>query len=310
MQKHPSEYTGSPERLDQAAELRTLCRREETHRPWTATRCVAIGSGKGGVGKTMVSVGLAMTLSERGHRVLLFDGDMGLANVDIQMGLVPEFTLQDVIFGRCSMAQARLSVENGPDVLVSASGAPDLADLSEARRRLFITDLFRFASQYDYFLIDTGAGIGHGTTDFLAASPEVLLVLTNEPTSLMDVYALIKTLHLRGSGQGMGIIVNMVDSLDEGERVFTKLQAIVKQFIGSDLEREGIILHDRRVSEAIRHQQSIVRYAAQGGVAHCLRDLAKRLESRPRRKNCALDMERFARQWSFTEFLQPKREEA
>lgn len=296
--------------MDQAAELRTLRRHEETRRPWTATRCVAIGSGKGGVGKTVVSVGLALALSERGHRVLLFDGDMGLANVDLQMGLVPEFTLQDVIFGRCSMARACLPVENGPDVLVSASGAPELADLSEARRRLFITDLFRFASKYDFFLIDTGAGIGRGSTDFLAASPEILVILTNEPTSLMDVYALIKTLHLRGAGQGVGVIVNMVDSLDEGERIFDKLSAIARHFIGADLEREGIILHDRRVSEAIRRQQSIVRYAAEGGVAHCLRDLAKRLESRPRRRTQPPDMERFARQWAFTEFLQTKREES
>lgn len=292
------------ENNDQAAELREWHRRELARRPMTQTRCIAIGSGKGGVGKTVVSVGLSLALCERGQRVLLFDGDMGLANVDLQMGLVPAYTLQDVIFGRCPIEQACVAVEGGPDVLVSASGAPELADLSEARRKIFIEELFGFASKYDYFLIDTGAGIGRGSTDFLAASPEVLVILTNEPTSLMDAYALIKTLHLRGAGQGMGVIINMVDSLDEGERVFAKLNAIARQFIGAELALEGILVHDRRVSEAIRRQQSIVQYAADGGVAHCLRDLAKRLEGHARRKVGAPDMEQWAKQWAFTEFLQ------
>lgn len=293
---------------DQAAGLRSVRQRSNAPRVMDSTRCVAIGSGKGGVGKTVVSVGLSMALSELGHRVLLFDGDMGLANVDLQMGLVPEFTLQDVIFGHCPMDQACISVEKGPDVLVSASGAPELADLSDSRRRLFIEDLFRFASRYDYFLIDTGAGIGRGSTDFLASSPEVLVILTNEPTSLMDAYALIKTLHLRGSAQGMGVIVNMVDSLDEGERVFEKLSSIARQFIGAELQLEGIIVHDRSVSEAIRRQQSIVQYAAQGGVAQCLRDLARRITARPRSLIERPDMERWARLWAFTEFLRTENE--
>ncbi len=292
---------------DQAAGLRALANRGVT-RPVAAgtTRCVAIGSGKGGVGKTVVSVGLSLALCERGFKVLLFDGDMGLANVDLQMGLVPEFTVQDVIFGHCPLEKARLSVEGGPDVLVSASGSPELVDLSPARRRLFIEDLFRFASNYDFFLIDTGAGIGRGSTDFLAACPEVLVVLTNEPTSLMDAYALIKTLHLRGEAHGLGVIVNMVDTLEEGERVFGRLNDIARQFLGLTLSLEGVLVYDRRVSDAIRRQQSIVRYAGDGAVAHCLRDLAGRLGNRRRAQARPPDLDQWIKQWEVSAFLATK----
>ena len=288
---------------DQAAGLRALQSKGTGSGTFGGTRCLAIGSGKGGVGKTAVSVGLSLAFSELGRRVLLFDGDMGLANVDLQMGLVADYTLQDVLFGQCSLEQACVRVENGPDVLVSASGAPELVDLSPARRRLFIEDLFRFASRYDLFLVDTGAGIGRSTTDFLAACPEVLVVLTNEPTSLMDAYALIKTLHLRGQGQSIGVVVNMVDSLDEGEDLFAKLDAIARQFIGAVLTLEGVIVFDRSVSDAIRTQRNIVRYASNGAVARCLRDLASRLVSRPRRAAPRLTLEQWMAQWERSQFL-------
>ncbi len=299
-----SDHDIQADHTDQAAGLRTLTEHiaPAPKGPGT-TRCVAIGSGKGGVGKTVVSVGISMALSEMGRRVLLFDGDMGLANVDLQMGLVSEYTLQDVIFGQCALEQACQHVENGPDVLVSASGSPELADISPARRRMFIEDLFRFACDYDYFIVDTGAGIGRSTTDFLAACPEVLIVLMNEPTSLMDAYALIKTLHLRAGGQGMGVIVNMVDSLDEGEQLFEQLNGIARQFIGAPLTLEGVIVYDRRVSEAIRKQHSIVQYASNGGVAQCLRELAGRLAARPRRFAPRPTLEQWIAQWENSEFL-------
>lgn len=296
-----------PERTDPTADQAAGLREARVPIPATfsGTRCIAVGSGKGGVGKTAVSIGLSMAFSELGRRVLLFDGDMGLANVDLQMGLVADYTLQDVVFGQCTLEQACQRVEQGPDVLVSASGAPELADLSPARRKLFIEDLFRFASRYDIFLVDTGAGIGRSTTDFLAACPEVLVVLTNEPTSLMDAYALIKTLHLRAQGQSLGVIVNMVDSIDEGEELFAKLDAIARQFIGASLTLEGVIVFDRRVSDAIRSQRSIVRYASNGAVARCLRDLAGRLVGRSRRMAPRLSLEQWMAQWECSVFLNP-----
>jgi flagellar biosynthesis protein FlhG len=274
-----------------------------------STRCLAVGSGKGGVGKTVVSVGLSIALAEQGKKVLLFDGDMGLANVDLQMGLVSEYTLQDVLFGHCRMEQACVHVEGGPDVLISASGSPELVDLSDARRALFIEELFRFASQYDFFIVDTGAGIGRSTMDFLAACPEVYVVITNEPTSLMDAYAVIKALYLRSAGQHVGVVVNMVDTLHEGEALFDRLNTIAKQFIGASLSLEGIVVYDRRVSEAIRQQRSIVNYANNGRVACCLRDLAGTLLSQRRSRSGKWTFEQWMTQWKQSEFLKPTEEE-
>ncbi len=307
----PSEMnTGHSEHEDQAAGLRQQSSRSFLSSFSGSNRCIAVGSGKGGVGKTVVSVGLSLALSEAGHKVLLFDGDMGLANVDLQMGLIPEFTVQDVIFGHATMSQACLHVEGGPDVLVSASGAPELVDLSPARRRLFIEDLFRFAASYEYFLIDTGAGIGGGSTDFLAACPEVLVVLTNEPTSLMDAYAVIKTLHVKGASKGLGVVVNMVDSLDEGEMVFDRLNGIAQQFLGLTLTLEGVLVYDRRVSEAIRHQESIVRYASGGAAAQCLRALSRKIVMRPRVMKPSPDLERWVMQWERTALLGAGKDQA
>jgi len=287
--------------MDQAAGLRSDGPAKAVS--FNSTRCLAIGGGKGGVGKTVVSVGLSTALTERGKRVLLFDGDMGLANIDLQMGIVPEYTLQDVLFGQCPMEKACVHVENGPDVLVSASGAPELVDLSDARRGMFIDELFRFASQYDFFIVDTGAGIGRSTMDFLAACPEVYLVLTNEPTSLMDAYAVIKTLHMRSEGQHLGVVVNMVDTQHEGEALFEKLNAISQQFIGETLSLDGVVVYDRRVSEAIRRQQSIVRYAQNGRVACCLRELADQIMIRPKRSAQKWTLDQWVAQWQKSEFL-------
>lgn len=289
---------------DQAAGLRNVSSRQAVAGKASRVRCMAIGSGKGGVGKTVVSVGLSMALSEMGYRVLLFDGDMGLANIDLQMGLDPVHTIQDVIFGNCSLENACIKVPSGPDVLVAASGAPELADLGNARRQMFIEELVGFAAGYDFFIVDTGAGIGRGTTDFLAACPEVLVILANEPTSLMDAYALIKVLRMRESKSSLMTVVNMVDTLDEGERISERLNAITNQFLGIKLQLAGIITYDRRVSHAIRVQQSIINYAERGAVAHCLRELAGKIINNPSRtKRRGVQLEEWLEQWAATDFL-------
>ena len=155
--------------------------------------------------------------------MLILDADLGLANVDIQMGLEPTRTLQDVVFSNCSLEDAVVHVPNGPDVLPSSSGTPEMADMGNARRQMLADDLLRFAANYDFLLIDTGAGIGKGVTTFLAAAPEVLIVVANEPTSIMDAYSLIKVLHRATPCPRIRIVANMVRSLEEGERLAERL---------------------------------------------------------------------------------------
>lgn len=265
---------------DQASSLRTqvLAGKPPAARG-RRLRCIAIGSGKGGVGKTMVSVGLSYGLVSAGFRVLLVDADLGLANVDLQIGVDPQFTLQDVVFGKCSLEQAVLSVNGGPDVLAAASGSAELVDMGSARRQMFVDQLVKFAAAYDFLIIDVGAGIGQSVTAFLCAVPEVLVVLANEPTSLMDAYALIKTMAKSPAPPLMMAVINEVRSMDEGIQLAERLNIITGRFLKLELPLAGIIPYDAAVGDAIRARQSIVKYAPNSLPSCALRDLAETLTS-------------------------------
>jgi flagellar biosynthesis protein FlhG len=238
-----------------------------------------VGSGKGGVGKTMVSLGLAYSLVNLGRRVLLVDADLGLANVDLQAGVDPRFTLQDVLFGACALAEAVIRIRQGPDILAAASGAPEMVDLGSARRRLFVEDLVRFAAGYEFVIIDVGAGIGQNVTAFLAAAPEVLVVVANEPTSLMDAYALIKTMARQPDPPALAAVVNMVRSQEEGLLLGNRVNAIARQHLGLDLRVAGVIPYDRLVPDAIRARRSIALFAPQSPPALALAALARDIAS-------------------------------
>jgi flagellar biosynthesis protein FlhG len=260
---------------DQAAALRAAAESRKAARVHGSLRCIAIGSGKGGVGKTMVSIGLAYGLAKRGYRVLLMDADLGLANVDLQMGLDPTYTMQDVIFGACTLEEAVVPVENGPDVLAASSGSQEMVDMGDARRALFVEELVRFAGQYDYFLIDVGAGIGRQVTTFLAAAPEVLVVVANEPTSIMDAYSLIKVLRGRPNPPVVMMVLNMVRSLEEGDLLASRLNAITERFLGVKIPVAGVVTFDPLVSDSIRRRTPVSVRAARSAPAQCLEDLAR-----------------------------------
>ena len=237
-------------------------------------RCLAIGSGKGGVGKTMVSVGVSHALVDLGYRVLLFDADMGLANVDLQMGLEPRFTLQDVVYGGCSLERAVIAGTNGPDVLPSSSGAREMVTLNEVRREMLVDELISFASRYDFLIIDTEAGIGPGAIAFLQNMPQVNVVLMNEPTSVMDAYSLIKILSGVPHAPEIRLIINNVKSEHEGVVLAKRLNEATKRFLGRTFETAGIVLHDLVVGDAIRARKSVLRFAPESAPAAGLRSLA------------------------------------
>jgi flagellar biosynthesis protein FlhG len=267
---------------DQASELRDVSLREERHTtPPLRLRCLAVGSGKGGVGKTMISIGLACCLARMKYRVLLMDADIGLANVDLQMGIDPTFTLQDIVYGSCTPEEAVVSVPDGPDVLAAASGAPELADMGSARRQMLVEELMRFASRYDYLVIDVGAGIGAGVTAFLAAAPEVLVVVANEPTSIMDAYSLIKVLRQSADPPSIMLMINMVQSLEEGELLAQRLNVITKKFLLMELPVAGIVMYDPRVGDSIRARRPLIHYAGQSAPAKCLDEMARSIALGP-----------------------------
>ncbi len=262
--------------IDQADELRqNRVARAELELAATGLRCIAVGSGKGGVGKTMVSVGLACCLAERDFRVLMVDADLGLANIDLQMGVDPLYTLQDVIYGGCPLEQAVTHVRKGIDLLAAVSGAKEMMELGNARRQMVVSDLMRFAGRYDYLIIDAAAGIGGNVVSFLSASPEVLVVVANEPTSIMDAYSLIKVLRSEKPSPAIMLTINMVRSLEEGKTLAHRLNETAKRYLGIELPLAGIITYDEAVGDAIRLRTPLMHHAPGAPPVVCLRELSR-----------------------------------
>lgn len=236
-----------------------------------AGRVIAIASGKGGVGKTWLSITLAHILSERNARVLLFDGDFGLANVDIQLGLTPARDLSDVASGRMELSKA-ITPYTGPDgagpvfgILPGRSGASVLSGLTVSALDAMLTNL-RGLSAYDTLLLDLGAGIDRITRRLAAWADTLLVVTTDEPTALADAYAVLK-LHGRDrlvlTGEDVleadaRIIVNQASSIGSGERAYATLAKACTNFLGRTPPLAGVIRRDPSVSEAIRRQTLLV----------------------------------------------------
>lgn len=264
---------------DQAYALRNRVNASAVKPVGGRLRCIAVGSGKGGVGKTVVSVGMGYCLAKSGFRVLILDADMGLANVDLQVGIEPQFTLQDVVFGRSSLEEAVIDLPSGPSILAAASGAQEMVNMGGARRQMFVEELVRFAGRYEYLIIDAAAGIGEDVTAFLSSSPEALVVVANEPTSLMDAYALIKTLVKNPNPPVLSVVINMVKTVEEGVLLAEKLDKTVKRFLGINLPVAGIIPYESIVGDAIRARKPVPVFSPNCRAAHALGELAKQVSS-------------------------------
>jgi len=221
----------------------------------TEGRTFAVASGKGGVGKTWFAITLAHALAREGRRVLLFDADLGLANVDIQLGLMPEHDLGGVIGGRCTLADAVLHhADGGFDIVAGRSGSGALSALDPAMLERALAALREVVPGYDAVLLDLGAGLDRPVRRMAAWADTLLVLVTEEPTSLTDAYAVLK-LHAADRRDGDGrVVVNQAASRPAGERTFATLQRACRTFLGRAPPLGGIIRRDDRVRDAIRRQ--------------------------------------------------------
>jgi len=220
---------------------------------------IAVGSGKGGVGKTWFSITLAHALSKMGKRVLLFDGDLGLANVDVQLGLMPKRDLNDVIRGRLGLDRVVQEYEDGGfDIIAGRSGQASLSALPSQRLSLLRDQLLDLSSEYDVVIADLGAGVDRTVRMLSATASNTLLISTDEPTSLTDAYAFIKLGNAAGMSKNINIVVNMASSVTEGEKTYKTLLKACENFLRLSPPLAGMIRHDTKVKETIRSQTPIL----------------------------------------------------
>ena len=220
---------------------------------------IAVASGKGGVGKTWFSITLAHALAQANRKTLLFDGDLGLANVDIQLGLMPKTDLGSVVAGRLTLNQALVPYPEGKfDVIAGRSGSGTLANIPLSRLQLLGDDLILLAGSYDRVVVDLGAGVERTVRLLTQNAGTILVVTTDEPTSLTDAYAFIKVTHLDRPGTDMRVVVNMANSTREGERIYNTLLKACEGFLKISPPLAGVIRRDLKVRDAIRNQTPIL----------------------------------------------------
>jgi flagellar biosynthesis protein FlhG len=219
---------------------------------------VAVASGKGGVGKTWFSITLAHALARAGHRTLLFDGDLGLANIDVQLGVAPHRDLGAVIAGRATMAQVVERYEEGGfDVIAGRSGSGNLANLPMSRLLALRNELHQVAQGYDHVVLDLGAGVERAVRILVGGARTCLVIATDDPTSITDAYAFIKVTALDHLAEDIRIVVNMATGRD-GERTYGTLRKACREFLKLELPLAGIIRRDDHVKDSIRRQTSLL----------------------------------------------------
>lgn len=250
--------------MDQAEKLRNVVKlKNQNNKP--NARVITVTSGKGGVGKSNVAVNLAVQMHKLGKKVIVFDADFGLANVEVMFGAIPKFNLSDVIYRGKGIQEI---ISEGPmDIgfISGGTGITGLNDLTQEQVRSLTGSLGELDKLADVIIIDTGAGISSQVLEFVIASPEVFIVTTPEPSSLTDAYSLMKALYKNPKFSPeytkISVLANRVTSLEEGQNVYDKLDSVVRQFLQGEISYVGMIPQDKELEQAVRQQKTVSIYA-------------------------------------------------
>lgn len=247
-------------------------------------RIITVSSGKGGVGKTHISTNLALHLAQLGHKTCLMDADLGLANVNILLKLHPEKNLKDVMLGTTPLREILIHTPQGLDILPGASGIEAMTRLHEEQFQRLIQE-FSTLDAYDYFIIDTAAGISRDVLAFCLAASEILLILTPDPASLTDAYALLKVLHLNGFQKPVLVLVNSATSMDRSREVLLKLMTATRTYLDMELLPIGMIPRDNAVTNALAEQMALIlsypQSPASRGIRNATQNLIRKKEAKP-----------------------------
>lgn len=277
---------------DQAEKLRTLMKEKtqaqgsvpEMHpdsdlRSNRKTRIITVTSGKGGVGKTNVATNMAIAYAQMGKKVIVIDADLGLANVNVMMNLIPQYNLYHVMRKQKKMSEIILDTDFGIKLVAGASGFSKIANMSEDERNSFIGELYTL-SDTDIIIIDTSAGVSKNVLGFVSAADEVVIVTTPEPTSITDAYGIIKIIATEVDNLNINLkmIVNRVGSALEGKRVADRMTQIAAQFLNLKVEYLGFIYDDPVVSQSVLRQKPFIIVDPKCKAAMCLKHIVARIE--------------------------------
>ncbi len=263
---------------DQAETLRELMKSKNQNGE-TRTRIITVASGKGGVGKTNLSTNLAIAYAKLGKRVILMDADLGLANVNVVLGIIPKYNLYHLIRKQKTMKEIIMDTAYGIQIVAGASGFAKIANLSEDERRTFIGELSEM-SNAEIIIIDTSAGVSNNVLSFVAAADEAIIVTTPEPTAITDAYGIIKIIatEIDSLGLGLKLIVNRVRSVTEGKKVAERVINIAGQFLNLKVDYLGYVYEDPAVHQAVLKQRPFLILDPKGKASMCVEHIVSRLE--------------------------------
>ncbi len=262
--------------MDQAEQLRNIVKTQNRQRH--LARVITVTSGKGGVGKSNVAVNLALQFSRFGKRVVIFDADFGLANIEVMLGIRPAYNLSDVIFRGKKVSEV---ISRGPEnigFVSGGSGIRELARLDADQIRMLVNIMYELDNIADVVIIDTGAGISDSVINMVLSSSEVLLVATPEPASITDAYALLKTLkwnkEYREDAIKIKMVGNRTQTFEEGRELYIKLNTVVKKFLNMEMEYLGTVPFDRFLTKAVMRQQPVSLAFPNSPSARAIHDIA------------------------------------
>ena len=263
-----------PQRYDQAAGIRKM-------KQIKPVRVIAVTSGKGGVGKTNLAVNLGVSLSAMGRRVALMDADMGLANVDILLGINPEYNLSHVLAGEKSLAEIMVNGPFGMKVIPASSGIQQMSALSDRQQAAIIHAFSEIDADLDVLIVDTAAGISPSVVNFARACQEIIVMICDEPTSLTDAYALIKLLNRDYSIYHFHILTNMVQSTQQGQSLFAKLTKVTDRYLDVALQFAGSVPFDNKLRQSVRNQSAVVEAYADSQASLAIKNIARKIDGWP-----------------------------
>jgi flagellar biosynthesis protein FlhG len=272
--------------MDQAQGIRQM----KNQKP---VQVIAVTSGKGGVGKSNVTVNLAVSLAQEGQKVLVMDADLGLANIDVLLGLNPDYNLSHVVSGECSLEDTMIDGPAGIKIIPASSGTRSMADLTPAENAGIIQAFSELTIPFDTLLIDTAAGISEAVVSYVRAAREVVVVVCDEPASITDAYALIKVMNRDFDVHRFHVLANMAHSIHQGRELYMKLSRVADKFLDVSLDFIGSVPFDDYLRKSVQKQKCVVEAFPRSPSAMAFRKIAQKTAAWPMPKTMEGHLEFF-----------------